>query len=47
MTFSVYVLHCASVFMFLHTDRVLAAGPLQIKPGLLGAHLWRADVAFL
>lgn len=30
---------------FSHTDWALAAGPLQIKPGLLGGQLWPADIA--
>lgn len=34
-----YVFYCVSACMFLHTDCALAAGPLQIKRGLLGAHL--------
>lgn len=48
MTFVVVVrvLHCAPVCMLLHTDCLLAAGPLQIKPVFLGVHLWQADIAF-
>lgn len=40
MTFGVYVCTplCICVHV-LHTDCMLAAGPLQIKPGLLGVHL--------
>lgn len=47
--FSIVVSGC--VFsLFLHADCMLAAGPLQIKPGLLrgwGLGGWWADIAFL
>lgn len=46
-----YVLHCGFwMCFFLHADCMLAAGPLQIKPGLLrgwGLGGWWADIAFL